>query len=181
VPAQYQASWASGQTVQFRLLSWKEFRYVTSIDITAAERNLWIYERVRLRGPEIEDVPAGIVAWLGQYLVDQSPFSETVETVKKFRYLALQWFESSYLEQARALIAGTFHIPFDEIEEWDHETFFQRLVAAEMLVGKRMDPVTAEERNAAPAADGRSRKEQQKADYRKEMKDRVEKRRLPSR
>lgn len=183
MPAHYQASWASGQTIQFRLLTWKEYRYATALAVTEAERDLWLYERVLVRGPKPEDVPAGIVFWLGQYLIDGSPFSETVESVKKFRQLTQQWFENSYLEQARAIISATFHVPFEAIDDWDHETFFQRLIAAEMLIGKRMEPVSpdAGERPAQDAAAERHRqREAQKQAVRKDMRERVERRRVPA-
>jgi hypothetical protein len=184
VTAHYQASWASGRTIQFRLLTWKEYRYATSLTVTAAERDLWIYERVVIDGPATSDITAGVVRWLGQYLVDSSPFSETVDSVKKFRNLTQQWFESSYLEQARALIAGTFHVPFEAIDDWDHETFFKRLIAAEMLVGKRMEPVTQENQGQAvqdAASERQKQREAQKQAVRKDLRDRVERRRLPAR
>lgn len=185
----YYVQWASGTAIRFRLLSWKEFKYITSRQLPQAERDLWLYRQVVLEGPAAEEVTAGIVMWLGYYLIESSPFKETAEAVRKFRAATQQWFEGSYLEQARALIAGTFRYTFEEIESWDQETFFQRLIAAEMLVGKRMEPVVQNPPGEAPAsgedpAEAALREQAktyqaQKLALRKMKREEIERRRLP--
>jgi hypothetical protein len=80
------------------------------------------------------------MTWLGYYLVEQSPFKGDFKTIQTFRQLSSNWLQSSYLETARTLVAGMFRYRFEEIDEWDQETFFKRLAAAEFLVGKNIEP-----------------------------------------
>lgn len=63
--------------------------------------------------------------------------------------MSSNWLQSTYLETARTLVAGTFRYRFEEIDEWDQGTFFKRLAAAEFLVGKNLEPADP---NAKPVS-----------------------------
>jgi hypothetical protein len=38
------------------------------------------------------------------------------------------------------LVAGALHYTIEQVEDMDPEVFFRRLAAAELLMGKRLDP-----------------------------------------
>jgi hypothetical protein len=137
-----------GVRIRFRHLTWKEFRQAKAMAGPIEARNLWVYETALLLGPKIDEVPAGVVAWVGFTLVDQNPFNGDVKSIQQFQILSRQWFENSFLEKAKALVAGTFRYTFEEIDQWDQEVFFKRLAAAEFLVGKTMTTVAPQEKQA---------------------------------
>lgn len=135
----YEAAWPTAK-VRVRALTWKEFHQAKGMNAPVATRNLWVYQTVLLEGPRVDQVSAGIVAWVGRNLVEDNPFGGDAKTLQKYLQLSRQWLQNSYLENAKALVAGTFHYRFEEIESWDHEKFFRRLAAAEFLVGNRIEP-----------------------------------------
>ena len=146
----YEATWPSGTTVRWRTPTWKEFQSLYRSADPRPVRNLKFYELCYIAGPSVEKVPAGIVAWLGVNMLDKSPFTGQLSGIQEYVQLSRSWFQASYLENAKALIAGTFRYTFEEIEDWDAEIFFKRLAAAEFLVNKNLDP-----------ADPRTTKQQQ--------------------
>jgi hypothetical protein len=140
-----------------------------------------------LEGPPADLALAGTMHWLGYYLIDQSPFQGTPELITKFSGMARQAFQGSFLESARALIAGTFRYTFEDIDSWDQETFFLRLAGAEFLVGKHLDPSEKKSSSSSPdspAEDPMERmiREQKQAKQTKAqfLRKKVEGRRLPN-
>jgi hypothetical protein len=136
----YEALWASGVRVRWRTPTWKEFQGLYRSADARPIRNLKFYQLCVLDGPAPDRVPAGIVAWLGVNMLDQSPFTGQLQPLREYVQLSRSWFQASYLENARALIAGTFRYTFEEIESWDAEVFFKRLAAAEFLVNRTLEP-----------------------------------------
>ena len=173
----YEAVWASGVRVRFRPLTWKEFKRVNRADLPLPVRNLMVYKICVLEGPPPEQVPAGIVAWIGCGMVDENPFTGQYNLLNQYIDLGRKWLQSSYLEHAKALVAGTFHYRFEEIEEWDAEQFFKRLAQAEFLVGNKVEPAdpaktASEHHEDSFARQSRLRKEaltQRRADLRKQV------------
>lgn len=135
----YQAVWASGVAIRFRMPTWAEFRKAHASSAQPAIRNLWVYRACVVEGPPPHLVPAGVVAWLGIELIDKNAFTGQFQLVNRHLQLSRQWLGNSFLEHARALVAGTFRYTFEEIDTWDAETFFKRFAQAEVLVGKRID------------------------------------------
>jgi hypothetical protein len=115
-------------------------------------RNLAVYKACLISGPPPDQVPAGVVAWIGCEQIDQSPFASNFKVLQQYLQLGRGWLGSSYLNQAQALVAGTLHYTIEEVEAMDPEIFFKRLAAAELLVGKRLDP-------ADPSKSEKDRKE----------------------
>lgn len=133
-PVAYLARWPD-YTIKFRLLTFREVQTALQLDVPQASRDAWVYEKAILEGPALDQVPAGIMCWVGYFLVDQSPFTGQAELIQTHTKLARQVFGQSWMEHARALLAGTFRYTFEEVDTWDQETFFSRLAAAEYLTG----------------------------------------------
>lgn len=136
----YEATWPSGAKVRWRAPTWKEFQGLYHSADPRPVRNLKFYELCVIEGPRPDKVPAGIVAWLGVNMLDKSPFTGQLDSIQQYLQLSRSWFQSSYLENAKALIAGTFRYTFEEIENWDAEVLFKRLAAAEFLVNRGLEP-----------------------------------------
>ena len=148
----YDATWPGGTRVRFRTLTWKEFQHFSTLPLSKPARNLAVYQACLLSGPPPDQVPAGVVAWIGCEQIDQSPFGCKFKILNQYLQLGRNWLGSSYIHQAQALVAGTLHYTPEQVESMDAETFFKRLAAAELLVGKRLDP-------ADPAKTEKERKE----------------------
>ena len=148
----YDGTWPGGTRVRFRTLTWKEFQHFNSLPLSKPARNLAVYKACLISGPPPDQVPAGVVAWIGCEQIDQSPFGSQFKILNQYLQLGRNWLGSSYMHQAQALVAGTLHYTVEQVEAMDAETFFKRLAAAEMLVGKRLDP-------ADPSKSEKERKE----------------------
>ena len=172
----YEATWASGTRVRWRTPTWKEFQGLYRSADPRPVRNLKFYQLCVVEGPRPDQVPAGIVAWLGVNMLDQSPFTGQLEPLQQYLQLSRSWFQSSYLENAKALIAGTFRYSFEEIEGWDAEIFFKRLAAAEFLVNRGLDPAdpgaTKEQRQMTDAQRRQADKQARYAAKKQEVEDR---------
>ena len=135
----YQGTWPGGTQIRFRTLSWKEFNRLRAITPKSL-RNLEVYKACLLAGPSPETVPAGVPAWIGIEQIDRSPFADQFKILQQYLQLGRGWLGSSYISQAQALVAGTLHYTIEQVEDMDPEVFFKRLAAAEMLMGKSLDP-----------------------------------------
>lgn len=96
----------------------------------------------------LDQVTAGIVDFLGRTLLRNSAFADDTKdmslvrtAIERQRHLL----RHNYFESCKAVLAGVFRYTFEEIEEWDEETFFARLAAAELLSGEDLSPQAAEE------------------------------------
>src|ERR1035438_2269219 len=148
----YDATWPGGTRVRFRTLTWKEFQHFSTLPLSKPARNLAVYQACLLSGPSPDQVPAGVVAWIGCEQIDQSPFGSKFKILNQYLQLGRNWLGSSYIHQAQALVAGTLHYTPEGGGGRDAETFFKRWAAAELLVGKRLEP-------ADPAKTEKERKE----------------------
>jgi hypothetical protein len=168
----FEATWNDGIRIRFRDLTFIEHRRFWLSSLPMAVRNMRLYETVLIEGPPSGQVPAGIVAWVSYSLLENSPFTGRFNQLKQAADVGRAWLEGSYLESARALIAGTFHISFDELDKMTVQTFFQRLAQAEFLVGNRIDPADPKQ----PAQKRQSAKDAKRARAR-QMHQEVEQRR----
>jgi hypothetical protein len=167
-----EAVWADGTFIRIRAATLAEVQQALHLPDPQAVRNLWIYNKLLLHGPPEDIVPAGVVAWVGKQAIDLNPFSGGLKPLQTAIENARARLAASYLENARALVAGTFRYSFEEIDTWTAEVFFLRLAAAEFLVGNRMDP---QDPQTAPApvkpAQTREQRKQQIRQFHKERTD----------
>lgn len=135
----YRASWPSGVCVIWRSLTWKEYRALSSLPVGDQARYIAVYRQVLIAGPPAEKVPAGIAVWIGRYELENNPFSGNLKPIQVQRKKSAAWGQS-YLNASRAIVAWAFGYKFEELDEWDANTFFNRLAQAEYIFGKPFDP-----------------------------------------
>jgi hypothetical protein len=99
-----------------------------------------IYETCLVEGPTLDQVPAGIVAWIARQQLDQNPFSGKFVTIHNALGAARQRVGSSWFHAAKAVLASTFRYTFEEIEKWPPDLFFERVAQAELLTGVPLEP-----------------------------------------
>ena len=149
---QYIAAWKSGVTIRWRGLSWSEFRKFTQQMTIYSPLEVYIdlYRALLLDGPDVLDAPAGVVEYVGRTMLETNPFNGEYPNVK--HALEAKRASQSYLDVARAVVAGIFRYTFEEIDTWDADTFFDRVAKAELIAGKPIepeDPVAAAEAEQA--------------------------------
>src|ERR1039458_4016556 len=136
----YDATWPGGTRVRFRTLTWKEFQHFSTLPLSKPARNLAVYKAYLLSGPLPDQVPAGVVAWIGCEQIDQSPFGSKFKILNQYLQLGRNWLGSSYIHQAQALVAGTLHYTPEQVESMDAEKFFKRLAARRVAGGQAAGP-----------------------------------------
>lgn len=144
------ARWPEDRYVKWRSLSWKEYSYYQDLlrYLPPAEVYCQIYKKVLIEGPPVEgpavkQVTAGIVDWVARSLMEHNPFNGLYDDAK--RAYDLKKKELDYLGSVKAIIAGIFHYTFEEIESWDAETLYERIIAAEFVSGKSLEPPPPEQ------------------------------------
>ena len=135
------ATWPDGISVVFRSLSWGEFRKVQSLQGSPAEKALEVYKCCLVEGPTVERIPAGIMMWVYQTEMTQSPFAGSFQALSVPLQEIRNTVTNNYLLCAQAMIASVFKIPFTEMDTWDSDTFFTRLAQAEFVSGVPLNPV----------------------------------------
>lgn len=135
----WQATWPDGTRVQWRSLSWGEFRRIEHIQPVQAAA-VQVYKTCVTAGPAVENVPAGVMMYVAEHELVKSPYSREYAPVKISLDRARQKLASSWMFSARALVAGIFRYSFEEIDTWDAQTFMDRVAQAEMVSGRTIDP-----------------------------------------
>lgn len=135
--------------VIWRALTWKEYKHFQMMfdPNCPMDTYLQVFKTVVVACPwEKPDlIPAGIVEQVARQQLDDNPFSGTFKTIASaLTYKRMQLY-GSYLELARAVVAGTFRMPFEQLDEMDPDTFFMRLAQAEFINGSPLDPANPEE------------------------------------
>lgn len=133
--------WPSGTKVVWRPLSWGEYQKMNSLSSSKEENAVELYKLCRISGPATEKVTAGIVSWIYNYEMKGSFFSGDFQKVVNALHKNREWLSTNYIHAAQALIGHVFHTPFEEMKNWDEDTFLHRLVQAEFISGKPLDPV----------------------------------------
>jgi hypothetical protein len=138
----YVAVWSSGVAVKWRALRWAEHRkyaerYERSVPMSVFND---IYRVVVLEGPDISDVTAGIVQFIGNSVLNWSAFANDFPTVKTKLDECRQEIVGDYLMSAKAVVASLFRYTLDEIDQWDSDTLFKHIAMAEVVSGRRMEP-----------------------------------------
>lgn len=154
----YQAVWNHGGVplaVRWRSLTWREHREVTRRGDPARLQHAAAYRLCVLDGPALYDAPAGIVEWIGRQQIERSLFTEDFRRLSRSLALERSRFASSACEGAKAVIAWAFRYSFEEIDGWTAETFLERWVQAEYILGVKLEPQDPnapqpEARKAAP-------------------------------
>lgn len=139
----YRAKWWVGdEPVVFlwRALTRKEYRRVMSVPGLDYLRHAEVYRTALLAGLKLEEVPAGIVSWIGEHELRTNPFSGNYAAIKRQKDSAADW-SLDYLNAGSALISCLFGYKFEEIDDWDSTTFFRRLAQAEYVRGKDLELV----------------------------------------
>jgi hypothetical protein len=137
---QYIAAWKSGTAVHWRGLTWAEFNQFSQQLTFKRPMEVYIdlYRALLLEGPEVTDAPAGIVEYVAKTMLETNPFGGRYEDIAYA--LRTKRNSQSYLENAKALVAGIFRYTFEDIATWDADTFFDRVAKAEFLSGKQLEP-----------------------------------------
>jgi hypothetical protein len=139
----YRAKWWVGDeliTFLWRSLTRKQYRHISSLPGADYLRYAAVYRTSLFAGPQMDHVPAGIVAWIGAYELANNPFSGSVASIQKHKDAGTEWC-NGYLNAASALISFAFGYKFEEIDEWDASTFFRRLAQAEYIMNKPLEIV----------------------------------------
>jgi hypothetical protein len=136
--------------VRWRSLTREECRRIAALPGTDIARWCAVYEACRVEGPSLEEVPAGIVAWIGKQQFENNPFFGGFESIRNALYQARHRVESSWYASARAVLASTFRYSFEEIDGWPPEIFFERVAQAEMLTGVPLEPADPNAKKKPP-------------------------------
>ncbi len=151
----YDGLWPSGIRVRWRGLTLAEHEkfvgYLLS-GMPAAQVHLEVYDAVLVSGPIPEEVPAGIVLWIGRQLLDQSALTGRLDLVKARLAQKRQLVQNSYLLAVKGYLSSLFHYRFEDMDSWDEDTFFERVAQAEFVLGRPLeptDPNTKQERSQA--------------------------------
>jgi hypothetical protein len=158
------AKWSEDRYVKWRSLSWKEFDYYQNLltYLPPAEVYCQVYKLVLIEGPKLDGHPvhratAGIVDWIARSLLEHNPFNGLYEDVK--RAYDIKKKELNYLSEVKAIIASIFRYTFEEIESWDAETLYERIVAAEFVTGKSLEPPMPESMKKEKGVQGKQIRE----------------------
>ena len=138
----YRATWWVGDelvTFLWKSLSWKEYRKSRVFGLTTLRRTR------RSTGPRLLRVCRSNMS--RPELCSGSPVtnwkttrsSGELKPIQQQRQRSANWC-GSYLNASRALVAWAFGYKFEEIDEWDSNTFFNRLAQAEYVFGKPFEP-----------------------------------------
>jgi hypothetical protein len=139
--ASFVADWADGTRIVWRSVTWEEYRRFRSrIKAKPLGASLEIYEAVLLHGPPLDQVPAGVCSYIAQAVMASNPFSGNYDDVKRSLDVNRHNLASSWLVTAKALICHIFDYTFEEVDKWDADKFFERLVQAEFIAGKPLEP-----------------------------------------
>src|SRR5665213_2707645 len=135
------ATWPNGTRVAWRSLSWGEYRKIVSLQGPPAEKAFETYTLCVTDGPRPDRIAAGIMMWLWQYELENSPFSGSFKSISGPLQEFRDRVHDKYLLSAQAFIAAVFKIPFEKMDEWDSDTFLTRLAQAELMSGVPLNPV----------------------------------------
>jgi hypothetical protein len=154
--AAYRAQWSSGISAVWRGLSWKQYKDITNRTFDCpmssyleACRAAVVWARFYSIEVPVDTLPAGVLQFIGQQLLDHSPFNtrkDNLELVRSSLGSARRAVQGDFLQSARALIAHAFRYTFEEIDGWDAETFYLRYAQAEMATGRSINPVDTSEK-----------------------------------
>lgn len=173
----YRAIWPStrdpqGTLVLWRSLTWAEYKRALAqyghIDLTESgpmDLYLWVYRAVVKVGPHPDEVTAGIAAYVGLHQLRGNPFSGDFNSVAGKLQEKRAWLANSYLDSARAVVAATFHVPFETMDTWDPDTFFERVAQAEHAIGAQFNPADPNAAQEKPQNAPRQPRSQQEALY----------------
>lgn len=145
------AIWPSGTRVTWRGLTWGEYREVQAHQGPPAEKALEVYQKCLIEGPRPNEIPAGIMMWVYNYELENSPFSGSFQSLSLPLEKARAKVSGTYLLSAQAFIAAVFKLPFAEMDKWDAETFLTRLAQAEFVSGAPLNPVDPQAQPAQKA------------------------------
>lgn len=147
--SQYIAQWKDGFIVQWRNLTWSEYRgFKRRLDVSIFDEPmdiaLDIYKIVRIDGPDPRFVPAGIPGYICKQQMVNNPFSGRFGDIHSAIEMARKTVTGDYLLSAKAIIAATLNYKPEEIDNWDPNIFFVRLAQAEVASGRTFEPVNPE-------------------------------------
>ena len=141
MPRKYEAVWPSGLRVVWHGLSWADFnRLQSQSDTRPMGLYLEVYRTCVLEGPPPDQVPAGVMVWIGRRELEQSPFTGQYQPIKNLLEAKRAQVRGNYLLLASAVISNVLHVPMETISLWDADEVFTRLAQAESLVGKPVEP-----------------------------------------
>ena len=104
------------------------------------DKCLEVYKICLLEGPKPEKVGYGPIVWLANRELESNPFSGHYEPIVRILNEKRAKIAGSYLFAGSGLIASVLHVPFDTINSWDADEFFDHLAQAEFLSGRPLEP-----------------------------------------
>lgn len=136
------ARWPNGRELVFRSLSWAEHRRFMSARQDYPEMLVYtdVYRTAVLEGPPADTATAGLVAFIGDTLLEQSPYSGAFPLVQQALAIKRTELQGNYLKAARAVVGSLFQKSDVEMDAWDAETFFDYVARAEFVSGRKLDP-----------------------------------------
>lgn len=147
----YVAGWKSDIAVRWRAPTWSEFRQFQQALLMQSPMEVYfeLYRVLLIEGLPVEDSPAGIVEFVGRTMMETNPFGGRLQDIE--HAIAVKRNGQDFLENARTLVAGLFRYTFEEIDQWDADTFFDRFAKAEFLSQRELNPIRppTEEQQAA--------------------------------
>jgi hypothetical protein len=149
------ATWPSGTSVSWRSLTWGEYKRIQSLQACPAEKALEVYNLVMISGPDPAELLAGIMMWIYQNEMTNTPFTGEFTTISRPLAESREKVKS-FLYCAQAFVASVFKIPFEVIDTWDSETLLTRVAQAEFVSGVPLNPTNP---NTSPEAAKKPKKE----------------------
>jgi hypothetical protein len=135
------AVWPSGTCVVWKAITWGEYRRIRALPEPPAVKAMAVYSFCRVEGPQPNEVIAGIMMWISQYELENSPFAGSFTALSLPLEQARAKVANTYLLSAQAFIASVLKVPFDKMEEWDADTLLIRLAQAELIAGVPLNVV----------------------------------------
>jgi len=142
---QYTTSLPDGTTVQWRPLTWGEYRKLTSaLEIEEGPAIWHLYDAVAglciqtFQCPiaeEYDDLPAGVIESVGETILAETGFIPTRELVQKQIDAARGRIQKDYYHTGVAYICTAFHLKPSEVDEFTVDEFMDHLAMAEVALG----------------------------------------------
>jgi hypothetical protein len=156
----YTTTFPDGTMLHWNPLKWGDYKHIKIQFADLAGPAIWLlYDAVAglclvdIYSPcesilTDEDLDAGTIATIGEYIISQTGFEEDVSLVKGHLSAARQRIKGSYYATGVAVICAAFGYKPEEIDKFDIEKFTDHLVMAEAAVGADIEPVNKDSAEA---------------------------------
>lgn len=146
---QYTTNFPDGTSVEWRPITWGEYRKLESTLETDNGPAVWhLYDAVaglcitNFHCPiaeEYDDLPAGVIGSIGEVILSETGFISTKELVQKQIDNARYRVRSNYYTTGVAYICSAFHLKPSEVDDLTVDQFMDYLAMAEITLGVDID------------------------------------------